>query len=400
MNYILGGGITGLTAQQVLKCPIIEQSDEIGGLCRSFRQDGFVFDHTGHYLHIPEHLSEQVFTIINANKLEKVKKRSSIAINNRIIEYPFQSNFHDAGNDIKKECINGFLNRPADMEVHSFYDWILKYFGDGIGEHFMFPYNEKLWQYDLKEMTIEWLGEFIPRFSERDIMEGNKSKSSYNDYFYYPTQGGFDNILPVPDTDIVYNSRVNGIDVDKRVLYAHNREFKYEKLISTIPLKELITLINGNDDILEYTSVYNINLGIRGKCPVDYHWLYFPQRDIPFYRVGITSNVNRNMAPDGHYSLSLEIAYRNESVPDWNNIIRALTQYGLIKNENDIVLRHDINIEHAYVIYNRQWKNTVNTYRRILKDNGIYTIGRYGRWHYSFVAGDIIDALETAEELR
>lgn len=398
-NYILGGGISGITAGRVLNCPVLEQSDRIGGLCRSFRKNGFIFDCTGHYLHIPGQMEDKVLGIIDESKLRKVRKRSGIAINNRIIDYPFQSNFHKAGEEIKEECIEGFINRPKGTQVNSFRDWILKYYGEGIGKHFMFPYNEKLWQYDLQDMTIQWLGDFIPRFSEEDIIYGNNSKSSYNDYFYYPSQGGFDNILPVSDTDIVYKSRVNGIDIEKRVLYTDNREFKYKKLVSTIPLKELIAMINGSEDRLEYTSVYNINLGIRGQCPVDYHWLYFPQKQVPFYRAGIPSNVNSNMAPQGHYSLSLEIAYKNKPVLPLEEIVQSLIEYGLIKSQNDIVLRHDIDIRYAYIIYNKDWINTVNMYRDMLKSKGIYTVGRYGKWHYSFVAEDIADAIREAGEL-
>jgi len=287
-----------------------------------------------------------------------------------------------------------------DIKVKSFYDWIIKYYGGGIGKHFMIPYNEKLWQYDLKDMTTDWLGEFIPHFTDSDIIKGSKEKNSYNDYFYYPKEGGFGNILNTFDlSGIQFNNDINSIDLKNKSLCTANRCFNYDILLSTIPLKKLIKLINGFENQLEYTSVYNINLGIRGSCPTDKHWLYFPEKDIPFYRVGIPSNVNNNMAPGYHYLLSIEISYREKKTINFDGIINSLCKYNLINSEDDIVIREDFDIEYAYAIYNRIRMDTVNKYLSYLKDNDIHCTGRYGNWHYGFVANDIAGAVKKAKEL-
>ena len=57
MELILGGGLAGLSAARTLDAAgrpyrILERESEIGGLCRSIRRDGFVFDLTGHLLHL------------------------------------------------------------------------------------------------------------------------------------------------------------------------------------------------------------------------------------------------------------------------------------------------------------------------------------------------------------
>jgi len=399
-NIILGAGISGITSEKILKCKVIEQADHIGGLCSTVSEEGFKFDYTGHYLHISKEYERIVKKIIQKNTM-KINKKAGIAINNRLIDFPFQTNFHFAGDAIRDACMEGYLNRRKQMNVDSFKDWILKHYGEGIAKYFMLPYNEKLWQCNLDEMTVEWLGKFIPEFTDEEIKTGNFSSHSYNDVFYYPKRGGFEYLLPnINSVNLSLNETVMKIDVKDRVVFTDKYKYKYSSLISTIPLKELMIILNGKEEHLKYSSVYNINLGIKGKAPVDFHWLYFPEKDVPFYRVGFPSNVNRKMAPKDFYSLSLEIGYNIEKNINFEIVLNSLKRYGLIKRDNDIVFKKDIDIKYGYVIYDKQRREVVNKYIDDLEKNGIFCTGRYGKWHYSFVAQDIIDASELAENIQ
>src|SRR5262245_23441036 len=52
---IIGGGLAGLSAAYHLRehePAVFEKEPAIGGLCRSFTQDGFTFDCTGHLVHL------------------------------------------------------------------------------------------------------------------------------------------------------------------------------------------------------------------------------------------------------------------------------------------------------------------------------------------------------------
>ena len=54
MILIVGAGLAGLsTAFHLSDMPhrLYERESEVGGLCRSYRKDGFTFDYTGHLLH-------------------------------------------------------------------------------------------------------------------------------------------------------------------------------------------------------------------------------------------------------------------------------------------------------------------------------------------------------------
>jgi protoporphyrinogen oxidase len=67
-----------------------------------------------------------------------------------------------------------------------------------------------------------------------------------------------------------------------------------------------------NRDDFIYTTLYIIGIGASGPRPEEsksLSWAYFPDRDIPFYRISWHSNYSNTMVPDPekHWSLLLEV---------------------------------------------------------------------------------------------
>ena len=61
MILIVGAGLAGLsTAYHLSGLPyrLYEREQEVGGLCRSYKKDGFTFDYTGHLLHFAKRRSK------------------------------------------------------------------------------------------------------------------------------------------------------------------------------------------------------------------------------------------------------------------------------------------------------------------------------------------------------
>ena len=51
-NLIIGAGISGLTyANYSNDYLIVEKESEVGGYCRTIKQDDFVWDYAGHFFH-------------------------------------------------------------------------------------------------------------------------------------------------------------------------------------------------------------------------------------------------------------------------------------------------------------------------------------------------------------
>lgn len=398
-HIIIGAGISGLTiAANLYNAVIFEKTNNIGGLSQSFRKDGFTFDCAGHYLHIPSEKEKVILPLLGC-ALKKHNKRTGIYMHEQYIDYPFQSNFHKLGREVSEQCIDGFMNRKTDIEPSNFREWVLKYYGEGIGNLFMFPYNRKVWQCAPEDMGFEWTGDFVPSLSEIEILEGSSHVNAYNSEFYYPSEPGFDNILPDIDINrIRLGEQIVSIDIKNKIIKTETEEIQYDKLISTMPLPELCRLCSMDVPDLQYSSCYNINLGVRGTAPHDYHWVYYPDESLQFYRVGIPSNVNRAVAPDGHYTLSLEIGYKGEF--EEAGIINSLVSAGLLKNPEQIVLRKDVDIKYAYVIFNKTYRDRVGEILEELASYGIICTGRYGKWQYSFAAKDMEDALKLAVRLN
>jgi len=131
-------------------------------------------------------------------------RRSFIYSHRTYTEYPFQVNTYGLPPEVVRDCLVGFiatLAQPASASSAapgqpSFKSWILENLGEGIAKHFMVPFNEKLWQVSLDELTSDWVSWLIPKPNLKDVVNGAlgiKDKAfGYNPTFLYPVQGGID----------------------------------------------------------------------------------------------------------------------------------------------------------------------------------------------------------------
>jgi len=186
---ILGAGLAGLSAawhlqKRVVECCVFEKDSAVGGLCRSKRIKGFIFDYDGHLLHFRNRYTLQLVKGLLKGNL--VSHERSAWINNFGIfsRYPFQANLCALPGPIAKECLFEFLKATQSRQVKvpaNFLKWINASFGKGISRHFMVPYNEKFWTVSLSEMTCSWTGSFIPQPKPSEVIKG----------FFYGKQTSF-----------------------------------------------------------------------------------------------------------------------------------------------------------------------------------------------------------------
>src|SRR5947209_3557845 len=196
---IVGGGLAGLSCARELGsgCVLLEAEDRLGGLCRTDLVDGFSFDWTGHWLHArdPEMkllISERWL----AGNLLDVQRRARIFSEGAWTDFPYQFNLRGLPPQTIADCIIGFAERPAEGELRNAADFIRRHLGEGLGRHFMFPYNEKLYTVPCEELSPEWGGRFIPRPTLADVVGGAvgvpRPEAGYNATFWYPREGGIE----------------------------------------------------------------------------------------------------------------------------------------------------------------------------------------------------------------
>jgi protoporphyrinogen oxidase len=427
MILIVGAGLAGLsTAYHLGDRPyrVREKEKEAGGLCRSYQMDGFTFDMTGHLLHFRQAEIKALVEGLLAGKLEKHSRRSFVYSHRTYTEYPFQVNTYGLPPEVIRECLLGFiatLTNPSTTpsEDRSFKAWILENLGGGMAKHFMVPFNEKLWQAPLDELTSDWVSWLVPKPELKDVINGAlgiKDKAfGYNPSFLYPAQGGI-GVLPqafLPGLrEIAYGSELVEVDTQRRRATFHDgRVEDYETLVSTIPVPELVRrctdlprAIRDAAAGLRCVSVYNVNLGVARERVSDHHWIYFPESEYPFYRAGFPMNFSPALGRPGCSSLYVEVSHQpTESVPPAELLkrIRAgLERAGIFRPDDELVVADVRDIRYAYVLFDRHRARAVPAILEELERRGIQSIGRYGRWEHTSMEDAIAQGKALAEKLR
>ena len=426
MIVILGGGLAGLsTAYHLGDAPhvVLEGDTTPGGLCRSREVGGFVFDYTGHLLHLRDPRAEKLVAELMPDAFRVVERNAFIRTRGATLPFPFQANLHGLPPEVVADCIIGFVESlaqpvPVDPLV-SFRDWSLAVLGRGISEAFMFPYNSKVFRRDPAEMTADWVSWAVPRPNLHEVVRGALGLENlgmgYNPTFRYPKNGG---IEIVPDAfarkvdHLRMDARVVEIDAhDKIVTLAGGEHLDYDQLVVTVPLPGFLRMLRGAGeelpplaDRLDWSVVGCFNLGVEREDVGDgAHWIYFPDPEVPFYRVGFPSNFSDRVAPPGCSSMYVEFGMRRDETLDLELLgdaaVEALRREGVLRAADRVVARDWIRIDPGYVIFDRNRQEVMSRVVPELEQRDIYLIGRYGAWTYSYMERAMLDGLEVAERL-
>ena len=372
-----------------------------GGHAVTLSEQGFRFDRTGHLLHLRDPDMQTLATeLLPREQYRKLQRRSAVFSHGVYTRYPFQANTFGLPPEVAYECVAGFLqahfaeDKPTPQ---SFEEFCLVHFGAGISKHFMLPYNARLWGVAPSEVTSEWCQRFVPLPRLEDVLRGalgaQAPELGYNTNFWYPEQGigSFSHALAAR-TPVELQRAPEHIDLDRRVLVFKDEEVPFDVLVSSIPLPALLRLLSALPDAvaeaarrLRSTHLHYFDLGLSVPNPNPYHWIYVPEDKYPFYRVGCYSHFSDKLAPPGKSSLYVELADRRVPNPEraLASVVAGLRELCLLKSERDIELWRLRTIEHAYVIYDHQYRTALDVIEPFLAEQRIVSSGRYGAWNYS-----------------
>jgi protoporphyrinogen oxidase len=350
------------------------------------------------------------------------KRRAKIYSKGTMTGYPFQANTYGLPADTARECVDGFMAAPGrdagSPEPGNFEDWIGHHFGEGIARHFMLPYNGKLWQYPLSGMTVDGIAPYVPVPGPEDVVRGASPEGAqglgYNASFFYPDRGGIYSLVEalIPHVrDLSVGQKAMEIDVKKKtVTFGSGYTAWYDSLVSTMPLPELVRIIkDAPKDVAEaagrlrYVSVYDINLGIGRADVSDCHWIYFPEPEFSFYRVGFLNNFSPAMAPAGNTAMYVEVSHKPDERTGEDELVSGaidgLVKAGLLRLDDEIPVRDVVDMKHAYVVFDQHRRKALPMIQGYLRENGITSIGRYGAWGYSAMEDAILEGKRAAESV-
>jgi protoporphyrinogen oxidase len=436
MILILGGGLAGLATAYHLRrllpgVPrlVLEKEPVPGGLSRSRRVDGFTFDFTGHYLHLRDAETTAFVEELTGGRMMQVERRAFICSRGARLDFPYQANLHGLPPELVAKMLLDFVEAaktplPARPEELPFGEWARRVFGDGIAEGFMIPYNTKLFGCAPDELTAEWVSWAVPRPDLAQVVHGalglKNAGMGYNPRFRYPQEGGIgilaEALAERVGDDLRCGASVVSIDArERRVVLQGGEVLPFEAVVSTLPLPYLLQRVRGIDGCpglgmtlaemagaLRWSAVIDLELGIDRPGVADgAHWIYFPDPELPFYRVGFPSNVARSLAPAGCSSLSVEFFHRpGTPLPPTESLVAqtraGLEATGVLRPADRIVCAEAALLDPAYVLFDARRTPTVEAAMRRLNGAGIRSIGRFGAWTYSYMERALLDGRDAA----
>lgn len=423
-NLIIGGGPAGLATAYALQGDtlVLEKNGEVGGLCRSIEHDGGVFDIGGHSFHTPHpDVYELVEGIVDGG-LDHQPRQAWVHSSGTLIPYPFQKNFDQLPNpDVIEECQNGLSRTdPGTVEqADNFEDYIMGKFGEGIARHFMLPYNRKLWARDIRNISCEWTAERVAGAkgeSESFNTDGDRRKPLQADTeVAYPRDGGYQKIYEgfvdwIPEIQL--NTDIQAIDpFAKTARTTDGREYRWEQLVSTMPLPLLTRTVEGTpseiiamSDRLQYMSLRVELLLVGRQLETEIQRIYCADPDIPPHKIALNHNSSDSLRRRPRHAIMAEVSVSDEKSVDVDSIaprtIEFLSELGILAGPEDVIWQSHVDVHYAYPVYTHERPELVAAIKDWMAQHGIYTLGRFGNWSYVNSDRCVREGLDMGEALR
>ncbi len=424
---IIGAGPSGLALALFLKknFDILEKNNHVGGHASSFVEAGFTFDYGPHILFSRDQAVLQYILNTLGTNVNRCKRNNKIAFKDKMINYPFENDLKSLPLEDNYACIRDFLINPyKDSFPNNMREWFLKTFGESICSRYLFPYNEKIWNIPVEQLSMQ-LADRIPNPPPEDIL---KSSLGYHTegylhqlYYHYPKVGGYQAICDAwkMNRPIHYDFNVDHIawtENNSIKVTATSGETKaYHRIVSTMPVHELIHKmdcpipldVKTAIDKLIVNPMFIISFGVCGIDVNQYTAVYFPEKEFWVNRISYPCTFSKTNGPEGHWSLQAEITCHKNS-DTWHksdaeileHAKAGLQQRHLLPTDEDIVFTRVDRMDYSYVVYDQGYEENANRVRAWFKSKGIYLLGRFSYFEYINVDMALDRALQLAIELN
>ena len=425
---VLGTGMAGLGAGHVLDTAGVpftcfDRNQHFGGHTHSFRyEEGFVFDEGGHISFTKhEHIRELLAANIDGQHEEPQLKIDNYWHGHRIT-HPVQVNLVGLPPELIADIVRDFVAVDGEplTDQADYAQWLLQAYGKTFAETFPMVYGRKYHTVGMDQLTTDWIGPRMYRPSLDEIVigavAGQRASVHYVDTFRYPSFGGFKTYLEAfaQRFELRLEHDLVGLDpVARRLRFANGESFGYDRVISSIPLPDLIPSIDGApQEVLDaakqlaFTTAVLINLGIDRADLSDTHITYFYDEDIVFSRVNLPHMFSPHNAPPGCGTIQAEVYFSEKYRPltaDPSELIEPaiadLRRCGFIRESDSILLQDAVVNRYANVIYDHDRARAVEIVHGFLEDVGVDYCGRYGNWDHAWTDEAFMSGEETAAKV-
>ena len=286
------------------------------------------------------------------------------------------------------------------LKEFSFEERSINRFGDHLYKLFFKEYTKKVWGVDCDKISKELVDARLQKISLIKVIKHAFIKDyrtkSFTDKFIYPKKG----IGVLADSlacglDIRLNNKVTGLVCSKgsieKIIVNNSEEFYCKNLVSTMPLTELVDLLNVPEDIkkaskgLRYRSLICVFLILNRKHYTPDHWIYFPDGQI-FGRLHESKNWSSEMATKEKTGVCLEIFCDKDDkmwkTPDKEIAYQVIHDMPLVE-KFDIKDHFVVRVEDAYPIYDIHYQENIKTIQQHLSSyKNLFLLGRTGSFKY------------------
>ena len=345
---------------------------------------------------------------------------------NRFVPYPFQYNLHRLPEEDQKRhpWARTHPRRTSRQDQLRFFS--TQFFGDGLCDLFLTLGNFKVWAHPARLMRCQWTAERVAPVSLERVranIEQQTDQVSWgpNNTFQFPKQGGTGAIWKslanqLPADKIRLNAQVARVDADtKTVALTNGQTVRYDRLVSTMPLNKLAEAL-GDANLVQktqkllYSATHIVGIGLEGQPPEHLKrkcWMYFPEKDCPFYRVTVFSNYSPNNTPRPGQTWSLmaevsESAHKPVAQEQLLlEVLDGMRQTKLIDANSTILSQFHLRLPQGYPVPGLERDSILGDVLPTLAEAGILSRGRFGAWKYEVSNQDhsFMQGVEAVEHL-
>jgi protoporphyrinogen oxidase len=385
MYTILGAGLSGLSiadhlSESRVDFEIYEGKPYGGGHIHSRKVNGFVWDEGPHVSFTKYEYVKQYFAKNCGNQFLEYPTKPTNYFQGSWITHPAQSNMYAVPNPLRDECVNDVIkireSQPGYFAPGNYQEWIDYAFGKTFADNFPKVYTKKYWTTDPENLTTDWIGKRIYFPEIKDMVESAQGpltkQTHYISKVRYPQRGGFYSFIKDIEKSLFinYNKSLRYLSFEKKELFfTDGSVVKYDKLISTLPLPQIILnsdapeVVKYNAQKLKCSQVLLVNVVVDHPPAVDNHWIYVYDEDFYSTRINFTNLLAPENGINGKSGIQVEIYFSDYHKIDKpiaeieSAVIKELIIMGLIANEQKVESYHSVWLDWANVIFDQQRLN-------------------------------------------
>ncbi|MBM4153572.1 MAG: FAD-dependent oxidoreductase [Lentisphaerae bacterium] len=428
---VIGAGVTGLTV--ALHClrnghrvVVLEKAAEVGGLCRSYRYDGFTFDIGPHRLFSGDPEIDGYFASILGPDHVAVPRVSMVKLNGRYHEWPLNvKSVAGMSPGLMLRCMVDLLGgRGRGDDVRTLRDYVISRYGETIYRTFWEGYTEKFLGLPCERVDAEWGSLSVARSvvdrARRprglpDLVRSVLHNSSNDLRFRYPAEGmgGFADrmaaMIREAGGEIRLGAPVTALDLagDRiRSVTAGGARIEADQFVWTGPLPELCRLAGRPEPDLRFLDLLLLNVEIDAEPADRWQWIYFPDKRYVFSRVSRPCAFHRGMAPAGTTGLCVEItlpagtpgAAETEELE--RTAVAQLVEARLLPSPAHARRIHREIVADAYPIYRLGFRRDVDAAIEGLRPvRNLHPVGRGARFEHDNIDEAVASARAVAARL-